>query len=69
MDRTGSGDLENALLVLCDGSRLSRSRSGLDVLSGHPLLDFKRLSHVAANLQSLFVRAGNVICFSFANEQ
>jgi hypothetical protein len=35
-DRTGSGDLENALLVLRDGSRLSRPRSRLDVLSGHP---------------------------------
>ena len=27
-----------------------------------PFLDFERLSHVAANPQSMFVRAGQVIC-------
>jgi hypothetical protein len=32
-------------------------------------LEFERLSHVAANLENLFVRAGNVVCFCSPNEQ
>jgi hypothetical protein len=32
-------------------------------------LEFERLSHVAANFQSLFVRFGRVICFCCPNEQ
>jgi hypothetical protein len=55
--------------VLRGGSRQSRLRVRRDALSGHPFLEFERLSHVAANLQSLFVRAGKVICFCSPNEQ
>jgi hypothetical protein len=40
-----------------------------DAPSGHPFLSLERLSHVAVNLESLFIRAGDVICFCFANEQ
>jgi len=51
------------------GSRLSRSRVGQDTPSGHLFWNFERLSHVAANLQSLFVRAGKVVRFCSPNEQ
>jgi hypothetical protein len=68
--RTGSGDLEKKRCwVRRGGSRQSRSRVGQDALSGHPFWNFERLSHVSANLQSLFVRAGKVICFCSPNEQ
>jgi len=46
----------------------SRSRVSRDVLFGHPL-DFERLSHVAVNLQILFVRDGNVSRACSPNEQ
>jgi len=69
MDRTGSGDLEKcvagAFRWLMPEPVAKRPRCALR----SPLLEFERLSHVAANLQSLFARAGHVICFCFANEQ
>jgi hypothetical protein len=68
--RSGSGNLEKAhCWVLRDRSRQGRSRGGQDVLSGYLFLDFERLSHVAANLQSVSVRAGKVIGFCSPNEQ
>jgi hypothetical protein len=46
----------------------SPSRGRQDSLSGFPW-DFERLSHVAVNFQSLFVRAGHVSRFCSPNEQ
>jgi hypothetical protein len=37
--------------------------------SGHLFWNFERLSHVAANLQSVPLRSGKVICVCSANEQ
>ena len=68
--RTGSGDLEKKRCwVLRGGSRQSRPASAPGCALRSPLLEFERLNHVAANLQSLFVRAGKVICFCSPNEQ
>jgi hypothetical protein len=66
--RTGSGDLESvagyfAVAHASADREIARARSSVTPL------EFERLSHVAANIHSLSVRAGNVIRFCSPNEQ
>jgi len=69
LDRTGSGDLEKCLAGASRRFASEPAREGITMCSPVTLLEFEHLSHVAANLQSLFVHAGHVISFCFANEQ
>jgi hypothetical protein len=71
LDRTGSGDLESVAWYLAMAGLRSSSASHARCPVFHQLLDpdFERLSHVAVDLQSLFVRAGGVSHFCSANEQ
>jgi hypothetical protein len=67
--RTGSGDLEKCVAG-CFASAHVQNRSRVGQYARRSALwNFERLSHVAINLQSFFVRAGNVICFCSSNEQ
>ena len=68
--RTGSGDLENALLGTSRTAFARADRAWARIRRPvTPFWNFERLSHVAINLQSLFVRAGKVRCSCSPNEQ
>jgi hypothetical protein len=71
LDRTGSGDLESVAWYLAMAGLRSSSASHERCPVFPKLLDpdFERLSHVAVDLQSLFVRVGGVSHFCSANEQ
>jgi len=55
--------------ILCGGSPSEPAASAPECALGHPFWIFERLNHVAANLQSVPLRAGKVICVCSANGQ
>ena len=67
LGRTGSGDLESVAGCFCDGRLAGREEATVycPVSPGN----FERLSHVAVNFQSLFVRTGELRRFCSPNEQ
>jgi len=71
LDRTGSGDLESVAgsFAMADWAGRGRTIPRCPVFPKLLDPDFERLSHVAVDLQSLFVRVGGVSHFCSANEQ
>jgi hypothetical protein len=55
--------------ILCGGSPSEPAASAPECALGHPFWIFERLNHVAANLQSVPLRAGKVSCVCSANGQ